>query len=92
MKTTKEMENILLGFGHPKEDLWQLKKAIREAVLTLIEKKTGKETPINNEDAVKVLGMKIFLSGISRSAFHATALRDSKDGKYSVNFNLLKWW
>lgn len=92
MKTTKEMEDILLSFGHPKEDLWQLKKAIREADLTLVEKKTGKETRINNEKAVEILGLKTFLSGISRSAFHATASRDSENGKYSVSFDLLKWW
>ena len=92
MKTTKEMEEILLSFGHPKEDLWQLKKAIREADLTLTDKKYGKETKINNEKAVEILGMKTFLSGISRSAFHATASRDSNDGKYNVSFDLHKWW
>ena len=92
MKTTKEMENVLLSFGHPKEDLWQLKKAIREAELTLTDKASGKEKRINNEKAVEILGMETFLSGISRSAFHATASRDSKDGKQNVYFNLLKWW
>lgn len=92
MKTTKEMENYFLRIGHPKEDLWQLKKAIREADLTLTDKKSGKETKINNEQAVNILGLETFLSGISRSAFHATASRDSKDGKYNVSFDLHKWW
>lgn len=92
MKTTKEMENILLVFGHDKKDLWQLKKAIRECKLTLTDKNTNESTKINNEKAVEVLGMKTFLSGISRAAFHATCSRDSEDGKYSVSFDLLKWW
>ena len=92
MKTTKEMEDVFLRFGHPEEDLRQLKKAIREADLTLTEKKTGKEAKINSEKAVEILGMETFLSGISRSAFHASAVRESKDGKYSVYFDLSKWW
>ena len=75
MKTTKEMEGILLGFGNKKEDMWQLKKAIRECNLTLTNKKTGEKRKIKNEEAVEILGMKTFLSGISRAAFHASASR-----------------
>lgn len=92
MKTTKEMESYFLRIGHPKDDLNQLKKAIREVRLTLCDNKTGKETKINNEKAVEILGMETFLSGISRSAFHATCSRTSSDGKYTVSFNLLHWW
>ena len=92
MKTTKEMVDILLGFGNEKEDMWQLKKAIRECNLTLTNKKTGEKRKIKNEEAVEILGMKTFLSGISRAAFHASASRDSEDGNFEVSFDLYKWW
>ena len=92
MKTTKEMENYFLRIGHPKEDLWQLKKAIREVKLTLYDKKSGKETKINNVQAVNILGLETFLSGISRSAFHASCSRETKDRKQEVNFDLYHWW
>lgn len=86
------MENYFLRIGHHKDDLKQLKDAIHEVDLTLTDKKTGKETRISNEKAVDVLGMETFLSGISRSAFHASAYRESKNGKFSVYFDLYKWW
>ena len=93
MKTTKEMENYFLRIGHPKEDLWQLKRAIREVKLTLYDKKNWMdERKISNEQAIKVLGMETFLSGISRAAFHATCSRDTKDNKQAVSFSLLHWW
>ena len=93
MKITKEMEDYFLRVGHPKEDLRQLKKAIREVRLTLSDKKGWMDDEkISNEQAVKVLGMETFLSGISRAAFHATCSRDTKDNKQSVSFSLLHWW
>lgn len=92
MRTTKEMENYLLSIGNTKDDMWQLKKAIRECDLELTDNETGEKHKIKNQEAADILGMKTFLSGISRAAFHATCGRESADGKYSVYFNLLKWW
>lgn len=92
MRTTKEMENYLLSLGYKQEDMWQLKKAIRECCLEVTDRETGKKRKIKNTEAVEILGMNRFLSGISRAAFHATCSRDSEDGRYCVDFNLLKWW
>ncbi len=86
------MEDYFLRIGHPKEELRQLKMAIHEVKLTLYDKKTGKETKINNTKAVEVLGLETFLSGISRAAFHATCSRTSPDNNYDVSFSLLHWW
>ena len=78
--------------GHPKDDLDQLWRAVHQAKLTLTDKKTGKEQLIAIDRAIEVLGEETFLSGISRCAFHATAVRDDESGKYSVYFNLQHWW
>lgn len=86
------MEDYLLLIGNKKEEMWQLKKAIRECDLELTDKATNETRKIKNEEAVQILGMKTFLSGISRAAFHATCSRCSEDGRYEVSFDLLKWW
>lgn len=92
MTMTKEDKAYFLSIGNRTQDLKQLDCAIREVFLTLHDKKTGKSTGITNAKAIEVLGRETFLSGISRSAFHATATRESTDGRYSVSFDLKKWW
>ena len=88
----KEMKDYFRRLGHPESDMNQLMDAISEVKLTLTDQKTGKEEKITVNRAVEVLGEETFLSGISRSAFHATATRCDKEGKFSVYFNLLHWW
>ena len=92
MKTTKEMEAYFLRIGHPQSDMKQLKAAIRECRLTLRDNTLKTERKIKAEEAIDLIGLETFLSGISRAAFHATCGRDSKDGRFSVDFNLLHWW
>jgi hypothetical protein len=93
MKTTQEMETYFTEkLGHPKSDLWQLKKAIRECRLTLKDRQLNTERKIKAEEAIDFIGLEAFLSGISRAAYHATCSRESKDGRFSVSYNLLHWW
>jgi hypothetical protein len=92
MKTTKEMEDYFLRLGHSKSDLPQLRRAVSACDLTLIDNQLGSERKIKADEAIDHIGLETFLSGISRAAFHATCSRESKDGRFSVSFNLLKWW
>lgn len=81
-----------LRIGHPKEDFDQLWRAIHQAKLTLRNVKTGKERVIAIDRAIEVLGEEEFLSGISRCAFHASAIRYDAENKHSVSFDLYHWW
>ncbi len=78
--------------GHPEKDMKQLWKAIQDVRLTLTDEENGKEERITIDKAIEVLGVCDFLSGISRSAFHATAVRDDVNHRYSVYFDLTDWW
>jgi len=49
---------------------------------------------ISREDAIKILGMETYLSGIARSAFHWNSVRDSENGEsvYFDSSKLFKEW
>jgi hypothetical protein len=71
-------KELLLKWGYPESDFRQIADAIRVTKYTLIDK-DGKEKNISSEEARKMLGDEEFLSGISRSAFHWTAMRGTED-------------
>lgn len=89
MKTlNKRHKEIILGFGYPKEDLRQIEKALKYTTFTLCIK--GKEDEIVSLDkAVEILGEKEFLSGMCRSAFHWTAMRNNDEIR-NIHFNSSK--
>ena len=78
--------------GHPKDEMKQLWEAVLAVELTLTDKTSDTRKKITIDRAIEILGEETFLSGISRCAFHATATREDTEGKYSVYFNLSKWW
>ena len=83
MKLTGDDEKILLEIGCPAEDIPQ----IRDAALTKYtrytlyenEKRAGKR--ISEKEAIRLLGRKMWLSGLSRSAFHYNAARNIGDSE-----------
>lgn len=85
MKLTNRDKEILRKWGHSEDDLKQIEEATRKTVYEL----NGKEK-ISYHDAIKLLGREVFLSGISRSAFHWSALRYTEDGNDFVSFNSSK--
>lgn len=91
-KMTNEDVKYFIRIGHPRSDMKQLEKAFCEVDLVLTDNRTGKDQRIGRDKAIEVLGRETFLSGISRSAFHASAARESDNGRYSVSFDLYKWW
>lgn len=77
MKLTIDDKKILKDFGCNILDFFQIEKAMGNSITTYeIETK-----PISREEAKELLGKKIYLSGISRSAFHGSAARETKDGR-----------
>lgn len=84
MKLTAEDEATLLELGHAKQDIPQLKDAARKATIKYRNEK------ISHERAVELLGRRTYLTGISRCAFHASAVRNTPDGE-TVDFSY-KWW
>lgn len=82
MKLTEKDKKYLLDLGHSPSDFPQIEAVTR---YTTYERK-GKEpgagfATISQEEAVQLLGREEFLSGLSRSAFHASAVRESDTGE-----------
>ena len=75
MKLTKEHKIILLDLGVQEEDFNQIEQATKVTTYKLKNKKIG------IEKAIELLGIREYLSGISRSAFHFTACRYTKYGQ-----------
>lgn len=75
MKLTKEDKKLLLGWGYIKKDLDQIE------VATSLTRYTYKGKLICDERACELLGREEYLSGISRSAFHWSATRETLDGE-----------
>ena len=77
--TTQDISYIVNELGYDMKDIPQIKAALRKTQFT-------KDTPHDNEirisadSARKILGDRPFLSGISRSAFHWSAVRQKDDG------------
>lgn len=75
MKLTSEDKKILKGNGCLDEDMCQIEKATTKTVYEMNDEK------ISQGKALEILGRKEYLSGISRSAFHYSAIRNSDNGE-----------
>ena len=84
-KNLNEEDRVKLGRdGYTQTDIEQIDRAIEMTDYRLFEKdadilKKGKK--ISAKKARILLGAKEFLSGIGRSTFHWTAIRDLPDGR-----------
>lgn len=74
---------ILLELGYLKQDLPQFQEAVKKTVYTYEGKR------ISAKKAKALLGEEAFLSGLARSAFHWSSMRETADGK-GVSFNSSK--
>ena len=70
---TKEDKAYLSELGYPKKDIDQIEYAASHT------KYIHGITSISATKAIEILGKNEFLSGLSRSAFHETALREPLD-------------
>ena len=87
MKLTKEMKNILKEFGHEESDFPQIERALKVTKYKFYEGEKSEE--ISRTVAIEKLGLRAFMSGISRSAFHWSSMRTCENGS-SVRFDSSK--
>lgn len=83
MKLTNADKELLLKWGHREKDFNQIEEATTKTTYEMNDKE------ISRNEAMEVLGREIYLSSISRSAFHWSAVRENKKGE-SVYFNSSK--
>lgn len=75
MKLTQSQKEILIDMGTPETDFARIEDALNAYCTKYMYyvNKTGRT--ISKEKAIKLLGERKFISGISRSAFHWSAVR-----------------
>lgn len=90
MKLTNEDKELLAIWGNTKEHIAQIEEALNKSTYVLMKAENNNSMrKITAKDAIKLLGKKEFLSGLDRSAFHFTSVREIPDteGQYVVNFD-----
>ena len=89
MKLTEKDKADLLALDVPPEDFWQIAEAaqLKYTKYAVYAKGAEKGRHISRDEAIRLLGRKEWLSGLSRSAFHFTACRDTIDGASFVLFD-----
>ena len=75
MKLTIEDKKTLHDIGIPDSDFQQIERAMTKTDYKYRSRK------ISREKAIELLGRKNYLSGLSRSAFHWTAARETATGE-----------
>ena len=83
MKLTHADKVLLKSWGFTDQDMFQVEQATRRTIYTTYKPDaSGKlvAVKIKNSEAISILGRSIYLSGISRSAFHYTAERSNEKG------------
>lgn len=90
MKLTNKDKEYLKKLGYTSIDFAQIEQATGKTNYTLCDENSGKETTINREKAIEVLGREKYLSGISRSAFHWSAVRETETENIYVYFDSSK--
>ncbi len=77
MKLTKADKELLLHLGHTECDLAQIEVALcRNKTMYSLDC-----VHITRDEAVRLLGRKKYLAGISRSAFHSSAVQYTDSGE-----------
>lgn len=88
MKLTAQDKEWLRGWGHDDSDFPQIEEAMHKNKTTYeLDDKT-----ISREQAINLLGRCDFIAGLSRSAFHYSAVRFLGDGRavYFDSSNLFR--
>ena len=83
MKLTDKMRETLREWGHQENEIEQIERATE---VTTYER-NGRT--ISEDDARRLLGTRVWLSGLSRSAFHWDAARIDRYGQ-TVSFDSRK--
>lgn len=89
MKLTQEHKDLLLKWGYPQEDFEQIEEATRKTTYELYEG-DKKIKNVGIKEAINLLGIETYLSGIGRSAFHFTAYRHIENSDNGILFDSSK--
>ena len=97
MKLTSEDLEDLTEMGYPESDFHQIKEAAlsKNTKYTLYENNNAKGKRISGEEAIRLLGRRVWLTGLGRSAFHWSASRTVEGTQQFVLFdshNLFADW
>jgi len=89
MKLQKKDVELLKSRGYSESDIPQIQEAIERSTynLHLADAPYTEIRKLTALGAYRKLGREKFLSGISRSAFHWSASRETKDPKYNIGFD-----
>jgi hypothetical protein len=92
MELNKREKNKLMRCGYTPEDIEEIEYAINNGMEFTIIYENGKDRKTSAEYAKRIVGADNFLGGVSRAAFHASAIRvNEKNRKKQVYFNY-RWW
>ena len=88
MKLTKADKAYLLSIGESEQYFPQIEEAMEATKYELLDA-NGFTTirKISRTEAIELLGRETWFDGLYRSAFHWTAVRETKDGKNTVLFD-----
>ena len=79
-KLTEKDKKLLKEWGYFDEDIAQIEKGANVGTITFTYKKNKDvEHEITPQKAIRIIGREQFLSGLSRSAFHWSAIRYVKN-------------
>ena len=82
MKLTDEDKALLLELGETEDNFRQ----VEEAMKTCYTKYSCDVKTISRQKAIELLGRRKYICGLTRSAFHWTAVQETSDGK-TVHFD-----
>lgn len=72
MRLTQNDKECLREWGYPECDLLQIEEATQKTIYTCNDKR------LSARQAIELLGRETYLSGISRSAFHWSCVRETE--------------
>ncbi len=86
MKLDKNDRELLKEMGCSEEDFKQIEEvsSARNTTYELIDEKSNQAKEIIRAEAIRLLGRRQYLAGLSRSAFHWSAVQDVPDGSGRV--------
>ncbi len=79
MKLNKKDKEMLIRANCSESDFFQMEEASKKTNFFLLKNDSIKKQ-ITKTQALEILGRELFWSGIARSAFHWTAVRESING------------
>ena len=94
MTLTEKDKADLLAMDVPAEDFQQIEEVAQTKYTRYMLYENGSERGkrISREETIRLLGRRVWLSGLARSAFHYTACRGPDGGTFFVIFDSRRYF